>query len=56
MRVRLMSKLSVQHKLMQDAVGVVVDFEFHEEEFGRESQDDWRYNSGTMPGSVVMFI
>ena len=44
MRVRLMAKLSVKHGLMQDAVGTVVDFEFHEEEFGREPQDDWRYN------------
>ena len=32
MRVRLMAKLSAKHQLVQDAVGTVVDVEFHPDE------------------------
>ena len=44
MRVRLMAKLSVKHGLMQDAVGTVVDIQFHGNEFGIDAKDDWRHN------------
>ena len=44
MRVRLMAKVSVQHLLMQDAVGTVVGIEFHDDEF-KDFRDDWRRNS-----------
>ena len=43
MRVRLMAKLSAKHKLVQDAVGAVVDVEFHPDEF-QDHRNDWRYN------------
>ena len=43
MRVRLIYKISARHLLMQDAVGVVVDIEFHPDEF-EDYRKDWRRN------------
>ena len=43
MRVRLVYKLAVRYLLMQDAVGTIVDIEFHPDEFN-DYRDDWRYN------------
>ena len=43
MRVRLMAALSYGHKLERDAVGTVVDVEFHPGEF-QDYWADWRHN------------
>jgi hypothetical protein len=44
MMVRLTTKLSAAHRLMQDSVGTVVGIQFHEQEFVGRVQDDWRGN------------
>ena len=46
MRVRLMSKISAKHQLVQDAVGEVIGVQFDHREFAdRHPRDDWRTNS-----------
>ena len=45
MRVRLTAKVSAKHKIVQDAVGEVVDVRFHPQEFSaNDDHADWRSN------------